>query len=291
MLGAGAGAGAGARYRPVVLGAARVGFGDAKLGIDEVRDVVYAAPFGTGAVAVDWATAAPVDVATADLKDAAPAGASFEDVPAAGLQAKSYAAWNKEFGKWLSQFEKLELLRQRDLKLTSNPGESERDFQIRVQDAQRAARDAAVDALNKKYASKRQQIEEQKRRAAASVDRESAQASQQKLQTGLSVGATILGALFGRKAIGVGSLGRATTAARGVGRSMKETDDIRRANETLGAVEERARALDEEIRQETRKITEQFSAASAIERVSLAPKRGQVSVQLVGLGWLPEDRG
>ena len=291
VLGAGAGAGAGARYRPVVLGAARVGFGDAKLGIDEVRDVVYAAPFGTGAVAVDWATAAPVDVATADLKDAAPAGASFEDVPAAGLQAKSYAAWSKEFGKWLSQSEKLELLRQRDLKLTSSPGESERDFQIRVQDAQRVARDAAVDALNKKYASKRQQIEEQKRRAAASVDRESAQASQQKLQTGLSVGATILGALFGRKAIGVGSLGRATTAARGVGRSMKETDDIRRANETLGAVEERARALDEEIREETRKLTEQFSAASAIERVSLAPKRGQVSVQLVGLGWLPEDRG
>jgi hypothetical protein len=287
----GAAAGAGARYRPVVLGAARVGFGDAKLGIDEVRDVVYAAPFGTGAVAVDWATAAPVDVATADLKDAAPAGASFEDVPAAGLQARSYAAWNKEFGKWLSQSEKLGLLRQRDLKLTSHPGESERDFLIRVQDAQRVARDAAVDALNKKYASKRQQIEEQKRRAAASIERESAQASQQKLQTGLSVGATILGALFGRKAIGVGSLGRATTAARGVGRSMKETDDIRRANETLGAVEERARALDEEIRQETRKITEQFSAASPIERVSLAPKRGQVSVQLVGLGWLPEDRG
>jgi hypothetical protein len=279
------------RYRPVVLGAARVGFGDAKVGIDEVRDVVYAARFGTGAVAVDWATAARVDVATADLQDAVPAGARFEDVPAAGLQARSYAAWNKAFGKWLSQSEKLELLRQRDLKLTSNPGESERDFQIRVQDAQRVARDAAVDALNKKYASKKQQIDEQRRRASASIDRESAQASQQKLQTGLSVGATILGALFGRKAIGAGSLGRATTAARGVGRSMKETDDIRRATETLEVVEERARALDEEIRQETGKITERFTAASTIERVSLAPKRGQVSVQLVGLGWLPEDRG
>ena len=85
------------------------------------------------------------------LKDAAPAGASFEDVPAAGLQAKSYAGVEQGIWKWLSQSEKLELLRQRDLKLTSNPGESERDFQIRVQDAQRVARDAAVDALTKKY--------------------------------------------------------------------------------------------------------------------------------------------
>ena len=246
---------------------------------------------GPGALAVDWATATRVDVATADLRDAAPAGATYEEVPAAGLQAKNYAAWNKDFARWLSQSEKLELMRQRDLKLTSNPGESERDFQVRVRDAQRVARDAAVDAVRKKYAARQAQFEEQRRRAAASVERESAQASQQKLQTGLSVGATILGALFGRKAIGVGSLGRATTAARGVGRSMKETDDIRRANENLGAVEERARALEDEIAEETRRITEQFDAAGAIERVSLAPKRGQVSVQLVGLGWLPDERG
>jgi hypothetical protein len=279
------------QYTPVVLGAARVGFGDAKLGIDEVRDVVYAVPFASGAVAVDWATATPVDVATADLRDAGQAGASYEEVPAAGLQAKNYAAWSKDLVRWLSRSEKLELMRQRDLKLTSNPGESERDFQIRMRDAQRVARDAAVDAVRKKYASRQAQFEEQRRRAAASVERESAQASQQKLQTGLSVGATILGALFGRKAIGVGSLGRATTAARGVGRSMKEADDIRRANENLGAVEERARALEEEISQETRTITEQFDAAGAIERVSLTPKRGQVSVQLVGLGWLPDERG
>ncbi len=274
-------------YKPVVLGAARVGFGDAKLGIDEVRDVVYAAPFGSGALAVDWSTAATVEVSTADLRDAGPAGATFEEVPAAGLQAKNYAKWNKDFGKWLSQSERLDLMRQRDLKLTSNPGESERDFQIRVRDAQRVARDAAVDAVRKKFAARQAQLEEQKRRAAASVERESAQASQQKLQTGLSVGATILGAIFGRKAIGVGSLGRATTAARGVGRSMKESDDIKRATENLDAIAERARALEDEVAQETRRITGEFDAAGAIERVSLAPKRGQVSVQLVGLGWLP----
>ena len=40
--------------------------------------------------------------------------------------------------------------------------------------------------------------------------------------------------------------------------------------------------------QETRRITEQFDAGGEIERLSLAPKRGQVSVQLVGLGWLPD---
>jgi hypothetical protein len=225
-------------------------------------------------------------VSTSDLEDAGRPGATYGEVPSAGLQPRNYATWNKEFAKWLAQAEKLELMRHRDLKLTSAPGESERDFQVRVRDAQRVARDAAVDALKKKYAAKEAQIEEQRRRASVAIERETAQASQQKIQTGLSVGATILGALFGRKAIGVGSLGRATTAARGVGRSMKESDDIRRANENLQAVGERARALQEEIAAETRRITDQFDSAATVETLSLAPKRGQVSVQILGLGWL-----
>jgi hypothetical protein len=42
------------RYTPVVIGAARIGFGDPKLGIDEIRDVLYATPIGEGALAVDF---------------------------------------------------------------------------------------------------------------------------------------------------------------------------------------------------------------------------------------------
>jgi hypothetical protein len=273
-------------YTPVVIGAARVGFGDSKLGIDEVRDVLYAAPFQQGAIVVDWASATRLDVEAAALADSAESGATFGQVPAPGLQARNYAGWSKELGRWLGQSEKLELLRQRDLKLTSTPEESERDFMVRIQETQRSARDAAIDALRKKYGARQAQIAEQVRRAEASVDRETSQASQQKLQTGLSMGATILGAIFGRKTIGAGTLGRATTAARGVGRSMKESEDIQRASQNLEAVRERQRALEAEIAEETRKITEAASQLP-IERLSLAPKRGQVSVQLVGLGWLP----
>ena len=56
--------------------------------------------------------------------------------------------------------------------------------------------------------------------------RESEQSSQQKLQAAVSIGATLVGALFGRKAISVGTLGRATTAARGMSRTMKEAGDV-----------------------------------------------------------------
>jgi hypothetical protein len=213
-------------------------------------------------------------------------GATFAPLPSAGARAKSYGAWAKDFAKWLAQAEKLELMRSPELKLTSRPGESERDFKIRVQEQQRIARDEAVDAVRKKYAAKQSRIVEQLRRAEAAVERESAQASQQKLQTTVSVGATILGALFGRKVAGAGTVGRATTAARGVGRSMKEAEDIRRASENVEAVRERERALEGEIEQETKRIIETFAAPREIERVSLSPRRGQISIQAVGLGWV-----
>jgi hypothetical protein len=275
-------------YTPVVLGAARVGFGDTKLGIDEVRDVVYAVPFASGAVAIDWASAQKVDIPINDLQSAPGTGATFGAVPSPGLQAKNYTAWSKDFTQWIVRSEKLELLRQRDMKLTSNAGETEGEFKVRVQEAQRAARDAAVDDIKKKYEAKAAQLQAQRERAQAAVERESAQATQQKIQTGLSVGAAVLGALFGRKTITVGSLGRATTAARGVGKTMKESDDIRRANENVGTIRERERALQDQIESESAKITETFAKAPEIERLGLAPKRGQVSVQLLGLGWIPD---
>lgn len=175
--------------------------------------------------------------------------------------------------------------------LTSKPGESERDFRIRIRDAQREARDAAIDAMRKKYAARQAALNERLRRAESAVGREQEQASQQKLQTALSVGATLLGALMGRKAISASTLGRATTAARGVGRTMKESGDIKRAEDSVESIRGGLTELESEIQAETRRISAEFDAEAPLERVTLSPKRGQVTVQFVALGWVPDDRG
>ena len=109
------------------------------------------------------------------------------------------------------------------MKLVSKPGETERDFQARIQLAGRETRDAAVEKLRDRYAPKLARLREKARKAEEAVGKEQQQASQQKLQTAVSFGATMLGALMGRRAVSLSTLGRATTAARGVGRSAKET--------------------------------------------------------------------
>jgi hypothetical protein len=274
-------------YAPVILGAARVPFSDTRLGIDVSRDVVYAAPIGEGAVAVDWARAAALDIAVTDLQRAAEAGASFQPVPPAAAQPRNYPAWEKAFGRWVAQAEKIELMRDRESNLTSRPEESARDFRVRLQDVSRSARDSALEAMHSKYAAKQAAMAERLRRAEAAAGRESEQASQQKIQTAVSFGATLFGALLGRKMVSATTLGRATTAARGVGRTMKESSDVRRATEAVDAVRAQAQQLDEQIQEEAKMITAKFEAPADFERVTLAPKRGQVSVQLIALGWDP----
>ena len=275
-------------YSPVVLGAARIGFSDSKLGVDAVRDIFYAAPISAGPLTVDWVGAQRLGVALGALARASEPGASFEALPAAGAQPKNYAAWEKAFKQWLTQNERVELLRHRESGLTSRPDETEGDFKVRVQDAVRASRDDALETLRQKYAGRQAGIVERQRRAEASMTRETEQSSQQKLQAAVSIGATLVGALLGRKTLSAGTLGRATTAARGVGRTMKEAGDVQRASETVEAVRAQAKQLEDQLREETQTIAATFDQAPMLERVTLLPKRGQVSVQLVALGWDPE---
>lgn len=275
-------------YAPVILGAARIGFTDTKLGIDETRDVLYAVPVGAGAVAVDWQGARRLDVAPNDLRrEPASSEATFEGLPAAAQEPKNYAAWQKSFSQWVSRSERIELLRHRDTKLTSKAGEDERDFKARVQDARRSLRDAAVEEVRRKYGAKRAALVERLRKAEAAVQREQQQASDSKTQTMLSFGAAAIGAMLGRKALNTGTLGRATTAARGVGRSMKEAGDVKRASETVEALQRQVEEIDELVKSESQEIAARSDSPLELDRVPLAPKRGQVSVQFVALGWDP----
>jgi hypothetical protein len=128
-------------------------------------------------------------------------------------------------------------------------------------------------------------IEEKLRRANQVVERESEQATGQKLQTVISVGATLVGALLGRKAINVGTIGRAT-AARGMSRTMKRSEDIERAKQTAAAVEEQRKQLEAEFAAETAALDAANDVATeTLEKITIKPKKTNIVIKLVGLVW------
>ncbi len=277
-----------ASYSPMLLGAARVRYADAKAGADETRDVVVVTPFGEGATTVDWAEATDADFSLRDLTRDIPAEAALKDLPPDAQRPRRYQEWTRSFRSWIARDRKLPLLRNASLQLVSSPGESEAAFRLRLQQAAREKRDAEVDRLRSRYAPKAAALEERLRRAKQSVAREEQQASQSGVQTAISFGATLLGAVLGRKVLSGSNIGRATTAARSAGRAMKEKEDIGRAKDTVAAVEARIAELEAALAEDVAALEASYDLRDApLETLTLTPKRGHIEVQTVALVWVP----
>jgi hypothetical protein len=152
----------------------------------------------------------------------------------------------------------------------------------------RERRDGEKEKLRLKYAPKMAAVEEQVRRAAQAVAREQEQASQQKLQTAVSIGSAVLGALFGRKVASATNVGRAATAAKTAGRVMKEKEDVARAQGTVGTRQQQLADLEAALAADLAAIDAGPDALTApLDQVSLKPKRGGIAVQAVALAWVP----
>jgi hypothetical protein len=274
-------------YQPMLLGDAEVRYSSAKT-VEITQQVTLLAPITQGPVSLDWDQAVPLELPVEDLEAEPQAGAQFAEAPAPATKAKSYVTWRKDLAGWIYRNQRLELFESPTLDIASNPGESEGDFRVRLQQLAREQRDQAVEKLRKKYAPKFEQLEERKRRAEQTVAREAEQAKDQKMQTAISFGATLLSSFLGRKRASMSTLGRATTAVRGVGRSMKESQDVGRAEDNVAAVTQNLADLEADFQAETTALERTFDPQTEqLGKVSLKPTKANIAVNLLTLAWAP----
>lgn len=275
-------------YQPMLLGASQVRVSDSKAGVDVTQDVTILAPISDGAVAVDWDRAVETGLAVVDLESAPSDGAQFSAVPSAASKAKSYETWNKDFSGWLFRNQKVDLLKSPSTKENSKPGESERDFRVRLQQSGREARDKQSDSLRQKYAPKIAALQDRIRRAGQMVERQQAESRSSQMQAAISVGASILGAFLGRKTISATNIGRATTAIRGAERAIKESKDVVQAEENVSALQQQLADLEAQFKTETDALAAATDPLSEkLETMSLKPTKANIAVKLVALAWTP----
>ncbi|MBM4124244.1 MAG: ATP-binding protein, partial [Nitrospira sp.] len=276
------------QYRPMVLGSGQVRFTDAKAGAEVTRDLTVLAPVTDAPIAVNWDEAAEADVVVADLEKMPQEPAHYAELPAAAGKAKNYEAWSKDFSGWLYRTQKLELFRSPTLKALSKPGETERDFRIRLQQLAHEERDRQTDQLRKKFAPKFAALQERRRRAEQAVAREEEQANQSKVQAAISVGATLLQAFMGRKSVSAATIGKATTAIRGAGRAIKETKDVGVAKENVASIDQQIADLEAQFQTDAGRLAAAIEGqADAIETLSIQPTKANISIKLVALTWVP----
>ncbi len=223
-----------------------------------------------------------------ELRGEGEQGAAFAELPAAAARSKSYAGWTRELKSFLHRTERLPILTCSDPKASSDPGEDRADFERRLRQLAREARDVKLARLEKSYAPKLDRIRDKIRRAEERVVRETDQYEHQKRQSTISVGATMLGALLGRKKLSLGTVGRATTAVRGIARIDREEGDIARAEIVLEEEQAKLAELEEEFQGELDKIRDSnVAGAFVLDELSVKPRKADIGVSNLCLAWAP----
>lgn len=210
--------------------------------------------------------------------------AEYLSLPSAVTNLRGYNSLDKQYESFVYQNFRITLWKSNTYKLTSRPGESERDFRIRISQAAHERRDLEMDRLRRKYASKIKTVERQLTTARQRVEREESQYSQKKMDMAISIGSTILGAVLG----GRRSRSSISRTAKSAGRMSKEKQDIARAQEKLREVQDRIHNLEVELQRETDQLAEKYDHINEpLQEVIVKPKKSDIIQRWYGILWLP----
>ena len=272
-------------YEPALIGFATVRFVDRKLAVDESQDLTFLAQGAADSTLLSWKDAALLKLDPRDLAAAPEADAFFvADLPEGATHAKTLSRLTGDLADELYRTQGYELAFNPTLKLYGRPGESERDFRVRCDQAAREQRDAAVDKLKTKYETQLDRIQtklgrEQQDLAEAKATYKGRQTEE--VLSGLESVAGMFG-LFGRRKK---SLSSAATKRR---MTSSAQADVAESEADIARLQAQVEDVKSQMAQDADALTEQWTSAAAdIQVTKIAPKKTDIDVQMVALAWAP----
>jgi hypothetical protein len=282
-------------YYPRVLGAADIVFANARYGVEASRNVVYTAEVDDGAAGLDWDDAEALALRLDDLGAEPAADASFTELPAAAGDVRKLKGYGTSLKRWLRQNETITLYRSTRFKLASEPGETEGEFRVRLQTAANEQRDLEVAKLRKRYATKVTTLENRLMRAEQAIAREKEQSTKKVLDTAVSVGTAILGAVLGRKKLSSTTATKIGSAIKTAGGARKEAQDVERAEQTAAKVQADLAALEQQLAGEVAALEAGFDAQTEeLKEIVVRAKSTDITLNATALVWMPyaaDDKG
>ena len=275
-------------YHPRLIAGGDVVFTSARYNIEDERAVLHTVEFEDGPVDADWDNSETLDLSIDDLREDGDNDASFAECPAAAANVRAYGSWGKDYKRWLRQNENITLFRSKQFKLTSLATETEGDFRARLQDAASEKRDAAIAKIRKRYATKTTTLENRLMRAVQTIAVQKEQSTKKKLDTAISFGTAILGAVLGRKKLSSSTATKIGSAIKTAGSASKEAADVDRARQTAEKVKVDIAALNKELEKEVVDLDTTFDAqAEELDEIVVRAKSTDIHVAVTGLAWLP----
>jgi len=275
-------------YRPAVYAVAQLHFVRSTYKVDEWRTVAWLQQLKAKSEKIDWSDPEEIDLETFEFDSEGLPEAEYADLPKTVTTSRNWTKWNTDFKADLYREKVATVWKCTTLKQYSEPGETEAEFRTRLSHLAREERDLEVEKLRKKYASKLSTLEERIRKAEQKVEVERAQFSQSRMQTAISFGSSVLGAMFGRKLASATNVRRAGTSMRSASRSAQQYGDIGRAEEDVADLKREFDELEIELIEESKVIENEFQPDRLeFEALEVRPRKSDIGVETITLAWAP----
>lgn len=214
--------------------------------------------------------------------------ALHESPPAPLCKPKNYADWSKRLKQTLYQQCRLTIWQCKELKAVSKPGETEGDFRARLSQLANEQRDLEVEKLRAKFAAKFSTIRDRLVRAQQKVAKEQEQFKSKSMDSFLSIGQTLLGAVLGRKVASKTNMNSAASSMRRVRGAADERGDIARAKEDVAKHQAELKELEVKFKAQTELLNDKLDAKNLIlKEIVVAPTKTDIQVHWVAAVWTP----
>jgi hypothetical protein len=271
---------------PHLLGRTKLHFNNTKHEIDAWDQVVLLAPLGTELSNNPWEDADRVQLSAKQFGRRAPKGARFASIAKKALKKTSYKSWTSKLKTFVYRTFPRVAFRSREAKAYSQGAENERSFRSRLVQELHEQRDLAVNKLRRKYETKLDKLRERIRKTEAKADAAEDVASRERMESFVDVGASLIGALFGRRRSAAGSAAR--KVARGSTRGTRSRARVQKYSADARAMKADLAELEQELEEEIRELTLRQPSGLEIEPVLVRAKKGDIVIDEVAVVWIPE---
>ncbi|HRE99509.1 MAG TPA: ATP-binding protein [Pirellulaceae bacterium] len=236
----------------------------------------------------NWDRSESLDDRELRMFDQPAAGATIDEPPATLIAEKRFASFGKQLKEWAYRSLPLTVLRHAPSKRVSEPGEAEGAFRVRLRDVLDEQRELEIAKLMQSYQGKTAAVNEKIRRANEKLQRETEQYRSKKVESALSIGSSLIGALFGRRLSSATNVSRASTAVKSIGRAANERDDVDRAEESREQLLESYAALETELKERIDALGAKLDPSTIpLEAIEIPPRKSDVVLDRLVLGWIP----
>ncbi|MDX1927998.1 MAG: ATP-binding protein [Pirellulaceae bacterium] len=277
-------------YGPAILAQAACHFVRASGKIDCWEDISLLTTCERGVPAELWGKARRLPPNKIELSQQPEDDYAFGELPPELINAKQYKTWAKDLADHLYRNMPMNLFYCKELDQTSAPGETEMDARIAWTQKVREKRDEAKAKLSDKYSKLIAALENKIRTAQQRVDREKADYDNEKWNTALNFGTTLLGALFGNKVASRTNVSRTSSTARSLGKAAQERSDVQAAASVLESLVAEKYDLEAAFEQEVQELSDKFSVEGlTLETLEIPCRKGDIKVDLLCLLWIPYE--